>query len=154
MQPPLHAILGMSQDIETQEEHLHPSIRRIANLQPTKHLGHPTLPYDKMRNTTASTHHRPILENGIRNQCKNHTPWELIFLRDKTAVGFPSPETSMRRPKKKPKKIHEKNQEGERPTQNTDAKTEPKKGQKRSRNKDLATPLSATLYTMFSLYRL
>ena len=31
---PLHPILRMNQDTETQEEHPHPPIRRIANLQP------------------------------------------------------------------------------------------------------------------------
>ena len=33
IQPPLHPILRTNHDIETEEEHTHPSIRRIANLQ-------------------------------------------------------------------------------------------------------------------------
>ena len=37
MHPPLHPILRMNQDTETQEEHPHPPIRRIANLQSRIH---------------------------------------------------------------------------------------------------------------------
>ena len=56
-------IRRMDQDIENQETltHLFGELQ-ICNLESTKHPRHPTLPHDKLRNTTVATHDRPISE--------------------------------------------------------------------------------------------
>ena len=53
----------MDQDIENQETltHLFGELQ-ICNLESTKHPRHPTLPHDKLRNTTVFTHDRTISE--------------------------------------------------------------------------------------------
>jgi len=66
-------IRRMDQDIENQETltHLFGELQ-ICNLESTKHPRHPTLPHDKLRNTTVATHDRPISEK--RNPESMQTP--------------------------------------------------------------------------------